>query len=54
MAHGCCDGFGGSLLTATIYLNVVNVSSGPYFCDGLLRPWEQTQVTWNQATTSSA
>jgi len=43
-----------TVLTATIYLSAVNVSSGPYFCDALLRPWDQTQATWNQATSSTA
>ncbi len=40
--------------SATIYLNVVNVSSGPYFCYALLTPWQETQATWNEALTASA
>ena len=35
--------------SATIYLNVLNISSGPYYCYGLLRSWEQVQATWNNA-----
>ncbi len=37
--------------SATIYLNVLNISSGPYYCYGLLRSWEQVQATWNDALT---
>lgn len=39
--------------SATIYLNVLNISSGPYSCYGLLTPWEETQATWNNALTAS-
>jgi len=40
--------------SAAIYLNVLNVSSGPYYCYGLLRAWEQVQATWNDALSSEA
>ena len=39
--------------SATIYLNVLNISSGPFFCYGLLRSWEQVQATWNVALTGT-
>lgn len=40
--------------SATVYLNILNISSGPYFCYGLLRSWEQLQATWNNALSASA
>jgi len=40
--------------SATMYLNTLNISSGPYFCYGLLRSWEQLQATWNDALTASS
>jgi hypothetical protein len=40
--------------SVTMHLNVLNISNGPYFCYGLLTPWEETQATWNNATTASA
>ena len=40
--------------SATIYLNVLNISSGPYYCYGLLRTWEQAQATWNDALSGNA
>lgn len=40
--------------SATMYLNILNISSGPYFCYGLLRPWEQLQATWIDALIASA
>ena len=40
--------------SAKIYLNVLNISSGPYFCYGLLTSWDEVQATWNNALDSSA
>jgi PKD repeat protein len=37
---------------ATIHLNTLNVG-GPYSCHGLLRAWNQAEVTWNEATTGN-
>ena len=39
--------------SAKMHLNVLDVSSGPYFCYGLLRQWEQAQATWNEALSAS-
>ena len=35
---------------ATIELQVTNISGGSYTCFGLLGAWDQSQVTWNQAS----
>ena len=35
--------------SAIIYLNILNISSGPYYCYGLLRSWEQVQASWIDA-----
>jgi len=40
-----------TVVSADIQLEVTNISSGPYECYGLLSAWDQTQVTWNSAST---
>jgi chitodextrinase len=35
--------------SATIELNIVNISSGSYSCYELLRDWDQAQATWNRS-----
>jgi len=40
--------------SVTIHLNVLNISNGPYFCYGLLTPWDEAQATWNNASDLSA
>ena len=39
---------------ASIHFEVTNLSSGAYTCYGLLRSWEETQVSWNQALSGQA
>ncbi len=39
-----------TVVSADIQLVVTNVSSGPYECYSLLSAWNQTQVTWNSAS----
>ncbi len=38
---------------AHIELEVTNISSGVYYCYGLLRAWQEAQATWNQAASGS-
>ena len=38
---------------ASFELEVTNASSGPYYCYPLLRGWDETQVTWNQAASAA-
>ncbi|MFT5138455.1 MAG: PKD repeat protein [Rhodothermales bacterium] len=40
--------------TAGIQLQVTNASSGSYICNSLLNAWDQSQVTWNEASTGVA
>ena len=40
-----------TVVSADIQLEVTNISSGPYECYSLLGAWDQTQVTWNSAST---
>jgi hypothetical protein len=39
---------------ASIHFEVTNPSSGAYTCYGLLRTWEEAQVSWNQALSGQA
>jgi len=40
--------------SASIELEVTNPSSGSYTCYSLLAPWNQSEVTWNQASSGVA
>ncbi len=40
--------------SAQLQLEVTNISSGVYNCQGLLAPWTESEVTWNRASTSTS
>jgi len=42
-----------ALVSADIQLEVTNVSTGAYNCYSLLAPWDQSQVSWNSASSGS-
>ena len=44
---------GSTITAANIALNVTNQTGNTYNVYALLRPWNQAQVTWNQAASSS-
>jgi len=35
-------------------LEVTNISTGAYYCYSLLKPWQESQATWNLAATGAA